>query len=168
QSGMLLCPDSNYGQIIIINNTSEAAYEDWASLYNKMETDLIMYPKINLMRLVKPDLVNNPKEGIARFKNLSKSKKQYFNTDLNYALNYLSYELAQENNDTKKAIELLRFALEEFPKDANLYDSLGEMYFLNKDYDSALENYRKSLELNPDNENAEEYIAQIERLLKEG
>lgn len=167
QSGLLLCPDSNYGQIIIINNTSEAAYDDWASLYNKTETDLIMYPKINLMRLLKSDLVSTPQKGITNFKKLSEEEDKYFNTDLNYALNYLSYELVHERNDTEKAIELLISALKEFPEDANLYDSLGEMYFVSKDYTNALTNYKRSLELNPDNENAEEYIAKIDQLRNE-
>ena len=57
------------------------------------------------------------------------------------------------------------FALKEFPNDANLYDSLGEMYFLSEDYENALANHKKSLELNPDNENAEEYLDKIAQLL---
>ena len=47
RSGILICPDSNYGQIIIINNKSDEALADWETLYNKVETDLIKFPKIN-------------------------------------------------------------------------------------------------------------------------
>ncbi len=44
QSVILICPDTNYGLILIANNTSEKAFIDWATLYNKIETDLINYP----------------------------------------------------------------------------------------------------------------------------
>ncbi|MCS4238019.1 CubicO group peptidase (beta-lactamase class C family) [Myroides gitamensis] len=47
QSGILICQDSNYGMIIIMNNTAEAAQEDWMNLYNQIETALIVYPKLN-------------------------------------------------------------------------------------------------------------------------
>lgn len=45
QSGILMCRDSNYGMIIIMNNTSDAADDDWIELYNKIETALILYDK---------------------------------------------------------------------------------------------------------------------------
>ncbi|WP_299620433.1 serine hydrolase domain-containing protein [uncultured Tenacibaculum sp.] len=44
QSVILICPDTKYGLILIANNTSEKAFIDWATLYNKIETDLINYP----------------------------------------------------------------------------------------------------------------------------
>ena len=47
QSIILICPDSNYGQILLMNNTSEEATNDWLRLYNRIEYDLIKYPKIN-------------------------------------------------------------------------------------------------------------------------
>ncbi|MHC5309522.1 serine hydrolase domain-containing protein [Myroides sp. LJL116] len=43
QSGILICPDSHYGMIIIMNNTSEIAQDNWEELYNKVETELIRY-----------------------------------------------------------------------------------------------------------------------------
>jgi len=42
----------------------------------------------------------------------------------------------------------------EFPELANAYDSLGEGYFTNEQYELSLKNYRKSLALDPENENA--------------
>ncbi|MBN1270673.1 MAG: tetratricopeptide repeat protein [Candidatus Aminicenantes bacterium] len=41
-----------------------------------------------------------------------------------------------------------------FPDSANLYDSLGEAYLIQGNKDMAIKNYKKSLELNPDNQNA--------------
>ena len=40
---------------------------------------------------------------------------------------------------------------------------MGEAYYLNGDSDLALVNYKKSLELNPDNSNAIEMIQKIQK-----
>ena len=54
QSIILICPDSDYGQILLMTNTSEKATNDWLSLYNRIEYDLIKYPKINLWSKLEP------------------------------------------------------------------------------------------------------------------
>lgn len=164
RSGILICPDSNYGQIIIINNKSDEALADWETLYNKIETDLMKFPKINLKSVLKTQFLKNPKDAKKQFDVLSKQKEIYFNTDLQYSLNSLGYDLLYKDKNVKKAIEIFAFAIKEYPKDANLYDSLGEAYFVNKEYDKAILNYKKSLKLNANNSNAKEYISKISKL----
>ena len=44
-----------------------------------------------------------------------------------------------------------------------MWDSLGEAYMEKGQHDLAIENYRKSLELNPDNENATEMIVRMKK-----
>ena len=75
-------------------------------------------------------------------------------------LNTLAYQLL---NDGFIADAILLFSLntEEFPNSANTYDSLGEAYIKNGQKDLAILNYEKSLELNPDNENAKEMLLQL-------
>ncbi|MEO1487363.1 MAG: serine hydrolase domain-containing protein, partial [Bacteroidota bacterium] len=126
QSSLLLCPDSNYGKIIILNNTSDAAIDDWAHLYNVVETDLIMFPKINLLRHLKDDFIANIEKGKERFVTLAKEEEKYHNTNLNFTLNALAYELMYVDEKPQKAIEMLQYAIQEFPEDGNLHDSLGE------------------------------------------
>jgi len=48
-----------------------------------------------------------------------------------------------------------------YPKNANLYDSMGEYYFKNGNMELAKENYRKVLELDPKNKNAKEMLDKI-------
>jgi cytochrome c-type biogenesis protein CcmH/NrfG len=48
------------------------------------------------------------------------------------------------------------------PNSWNAYDSLGEAYVNARDKGRALDAYRKSLELNPENTNAKKVIEQIE------
>lgn len=165
QSGMLLCPDSNYGQIIIINNNSEPAFMDWLRLFNTIETDLIKYPKLNLKSITKSEFVKDLDNGTEQFNSLKSQDSIYFNTDLAGALNKIGYEFLYANNDAKKAILFFEYAVKKFPDDANLYDSLGEAFYVDKQYVNALLNYKKSLALNPENKNAENNISEISKLL---
>ena len=43
------------------------------------------------------------------------------------------------------------------------YDSLGEAYMENGDKELAIQNYKKSIELNPANQNAVEMLKRLER-----
>lgn len=165
QSGILICPDSNYGIVLLVNNTSEEAYNDWGTLFFRhIEPDLIKYPKLNLYSSLKSKFETNLDEAFKEYKTLKKDTSKFFiNTN---GLNYFGYQLLNKG-EKQKAVEVFKFITEEFPKNANAFDSLGEAYFVIEDYDNALLNYRKSLELNPDNENAKHYIEKIEKLILE-
>jgi CubicO group peptidase (beta-lactamase class C family) len=165
KSGMLICPDSKYGQIVIVNNQTEAANNDWGTIFNKIETELIKYPKINLYALTKEEFIKNKNFGLEKFNALKTKKDLYYNTDLIWTLNMIGYELLNKKQ-IEKAIEMFEFAIEQSPENANLYDSLGEAYFIGKDYKKALISYKKSVELNPSNDNAKAYIEKINKILK--
>lgn len=72
-------------------------------------------------------------------------------------LNQWGYRLL-ERGDKKAAIAVLKLATTLFPKSFNTYDSLGEAYQADGDKPLAIANYRKSLELNPANQNAVQRI----------
>jgi pimeloyl-ACP methyl ester carboxylesterase len=75
-------------------------------------------------------------------------------------MNELGYRFLQEEK-TKQAITLFKINTVAFPNSANTYDSLGEAYLKDGQTDLAIENYKKSLELNPNNENAKEVLNKI-------
>jgi tetratricopeptide (TPR) repeat protein len=66
-------------------------------------------------------------------------------------------------NKVNEAIEFFSFVVEEYPQSADAYDSLGEAYMTAGKKELAIENYRKSLELNPDNENAKKMLEQLQK-----
>jgi tetratricopeptide (TPR) repeat protein len=68
--------------------------------------------------------------------------------------------LAKKRN--REAIEMFKMNVEDHPKSANVYDSLGEAYMINGDKNAAIENYKKSLELDPGNGNAREMLKKLE------
>ena len=74
----------------------------------------------------------------------------------------MGYELLRlgKNNES---ITIFKLATNEFPKDANIFDSLGEAYFTDKQYDLALESYKKAIDFGGTNGNAEKMIEKIEQ-----
>lgn len=61
----------------------------------------------------------------------------------------------------EEALEVFQLLVEVFPNSANTYDSLGEAYLALGDKEKSLFNYRKSLAMNPENFNAEDFIHRI-------
>ena len=81
-------------------------------------------------------------------------------TGTEQTLNQIGYNLLASNK-TNDAIEIFQLNTREHPSSANTFDSLGEALFAAERYEYALQNYRKVLELNPDNENAIRMIEKI-------
>jgi tetratricopeptide (TPR) repeat protein len=55
-----------------------------------------------------------------------------------------------------QAVTVLRFNAEQFPKSANVWDSLADAYFHSGDIPDAVENYKKALQIDSSYSNAEE------------
>ncbi len=68
-------------------------------------------------------------------------------------LNNIAYQLAGAGM-VDDAMTILQVAIELYPKEANLYDSLGEFQLKKGDKAKALASYQKALELNPNFPNA--------------
>jgi predicted Zn-dependent protease len=75
-------------------------------------------------------------------------------------LNAIGYNLL-ERKRVADAIAVLQRNTQRFPDSFNAYDSLGEAYAAADDRARAIENYRRSLKLNPKNTNATEMIARL-------
>lgn len=78
--------------------------------------------------------------------------------------NDLGYSLMAANA-MDKAIELFRWIVAEHPQSANAHDSLGEAYAKSGNTALAVQHYRRSLELDPENENAKRVLAELTKKL---
>src|SRR5688572_22441904 len=76
-------------------------------------------------------------------------------------LNRLGYHALNSWRDVPRAIEVFRLNVRAFPESGNVYDSLGEAYLAQGDTVSARDNYRRSLELDPNNTNAADILRRI-------
>ena len=77
-----------------------------------------------------------------------------------FVLNSVGYDFLRDGK-TDEAIRLFQRNVQEYPKSANVWDSLGEAYAAAGKKDLAIENYQKSLELDPKNENARERLKKL-------
>jgi hypothetical protein len=75
-------------------------------------------------------------------------------------LNNLGYTLMREKK-LAEAIALFKLNVELYPNAWNTYDSLGEAYMTNGDKELAIANYKKSLDLNPQNSNGREMLKKL-------
>ncbi len=113
-------------------------------------------------------LFENPGTFVAEFNKLKaeilKAREKYFYPESQ--LNNIGYFLLQQQKQVEGAILLFEFNAELHPGSWNAWDSLAEAYYTKGEKQKALQLYRKSLELNPANENGKKFIARIESELK--
>jgi Flp pilus assembly protein TadD len=76
-------------------------------------------------------------------------------------LNAFGYEL-MNNNKLDDAIKVFELNAKLFPNVPNVYDSLGEAYMNAGKKDLAIANYKKVLELAPNNQNAKKKLEQLQ------
>lgn len=80
-------------------------------------------------------------------------------------LNGLGYQLMQQERYAD-AIELFKLNVDEYPEASNPYDSLGEAYMMYGDVEHAIENYERSVEINPDNTNGHQMLERLRAKLE--
>lgn len=78
-------------------------------------------------------------------------------------LNNIGYRLLSKFHNPSAAMQIMIINAELYPESANSYDSLGEACMENGDIAAAVKNYKKSLELDPKNKNAEEMLAKLKQ-----
>ena len=93
-------------------------------------------------------------ESIVVAQEIQKQQKLKFNES---ALNEWAYQLISFGS-TRKALEIFRLNVFLFPNSANVYDSLGETFAALDIIDKAIENYQKSVNLDPKNQHAKNML----------
>lgn len=80
-----------------------------------------------------------------------------------HLVNQLGYSMLQRRNETdqSKALEFFLLNVKNYPQSSNAFDSLGEAYETLGDTQKAIENYKKSLELNSENDHARMRINEL-------
>ena len=108
---------------------------------------------------------SNIDEAIMFYKDAKVSQANTFNFDIDQ-LNTLGYQFLEE--DQKEiALALFKLNVAQFPEASNPYDSLGEAYLKSGEQTLAITNYKKSLALNPANDNARDVLKSLDVVLEE-
>ncbi|HKF22889.1 MAG TPA: serine hydrolase [Candidatus Angelobacter sp.] len=114
-------------------------------------------PAANLLTLV--EVAKGPQAAMEEFERLKQGTIRGYTIDEN-TLNALGYRLLAQNK-IDEAINVFKRNVEEYPKFWNCYDSLGEGYMRAGKKELAIQNYQKSLELNPQNTNGADMLKQL-------
>ncbi|MGB8952562.1 MAG: MBL fold metallo-hydrolase [Candidatus Aminicenantales bacterium] len=100
--------------------------------------------------------------GIQKFDELKSNKDRYFFNERQF--NNAGYQLLGSGR-IDEAVAIFKMNVELYPESWNVYDSLAEAYAAKGETALAIQYYQKSLEINPDNQNAKD---KLERLKKDG
>ena len=76
-------------------------------------------------------------------------------------LNNLGLQLLYNPATSAQGVDVLSFATKLYPESANLFDSLAEAYLFVKNEKQAAVNFKKSLQLNPENKNASDRLKHL-------
>ncbi|MDR3219297.1 MAG: tetratricopeptide repeat protein [Dysgonamonadaceae bacterium] len=134
-----LIPD-NKGAIGIFSEIKDSGfnendvYQRLCYLYNQAE-DSVLFEK-------------TVKEGFTKFP-----------TEPYYVLNLINLSIA--GGKEGEAIAYLESAIAQSPNNSQLYDVMGQVYESKKDYENAIVNLQKALELEPDNKEALSHIGRV-------
>ncbi len=138
--------------IVLLNNTGRAPLNEMtvaiaAILYDKSYN----LPKRSLARAFSNRI---EKDGVAAaleyYKRIKDSAGYYLTEN---EMNMTGYQFL-EPGKVKEAVAIFKLNTQVFPKSSNVYDSYGEALMALGNKTEAIENYRKSVKLNPGNENA--------------
>lgn len=77
------------------------------------------------------------------------------------ALNRLGYEFLRRRSEPRTAIAIFELNAERHPESWNVWDSLAEGHMAAGDRQAAIDLYEKSLEMNPDNNNAKQKLNEL-------
>ncbi len=141
---------SDKSLVLLLNNTGRAPLNEMTRaingiLYNKPYS----FPKksvaYSLLEVLK-------KEGITKALSYYEEVKGSVDFYLNEGeMNYAGYQMLGSDR-AKEAAFIFKLNVEAFPKSSNVYDSYGEALLVLGDKTLGIENYKKSIKLNPNNQ----------------
>ncbi|MBK8981096.1 MAG: FKBP-type peptidyl-prolyl cis-trans isomerase [Ignavibacteria bacterium] len=128
-----------------------------ATLVFDVELISVGTPKISIAESLMSTILNTGIDAaISQYHELKANNADEYNFKES-ELNKLGYQLLQAGKNSE-GVEILKLNAGVFPNSSNVYDSLGEAYMYTGNTELAAVNYRKSLELNPENENARKML----------
>jgi len=149
--------------IVLLDNTgSEYVNRLGESIGRILYNQPYETPKMSIIPVLDKTIAEKGIEaGIAQYRDL-KAKQSSTYDFAEPELNRLGYQLLRIGK-AKEAIEIFKLNVEAYPKSFNTYDSLAEAYMSINERELAIQNYKKSLELDPNNRNAVEILKRLEK-----
>jgi len=150
---------SNKSLVVLLNNTGGAPLGEMTrSIIGIMHGKTYDIPKKSLaydfLNVIKSKGI---KEGLAYYN----TNKEGDNFELNEnEMNQIGYQL-MGNGTVEEAAQVFKLNIDAFPKSPNAYDSYGEALMKLDDTKGAITNYKKSIEINPANQNGIDMLKKL-------
>lgn len=154
--------------VILFDNLHYNARENGVNALRVLNNQSVPSPKKNIANVYGKTLLE--KGPVAARIQLEALKKDTLNYILDEEeINLLGYEFLSSSNPyripvqqkIKEALETFKLNMELFPQSWNVYDSYGEALLADGQKEEAKKMYRKSVELNPDNEGGKKILEKL-------
>lgn len=150
---------STKSSIILLGNTEKSArFEITNSIIGILQNKPYNAKKSIAFSLVDAVAKDGIKKGKEYYEEIKGDSDYYIDVD---EMNIAGYELLQSGSTTEAAF-LFKLNVDAFPDSFIPYDSYGEFLLEQGNKEDAFENYNKSVELNPNNQNAIRIINELE------
>ena len=160
-SSLIVRIPSSKSTIIILNNTGRAPINHMTRgitgiLFDKPYNMPVQSIATVLGKKLKDESL---KEVLKFYESIKDSPNYYKNEN---SINLLGYEFL-EDGKTEIALAIFKLNMEAFPNSFNVYDSYAEALLKSGEIEEAIVNYKKSLALNPKNNNAKKMLKDIRK-----
>ena len=161
-SGIIFGCNENEQLVALLTNQEGTHYYDIAyNLFNILNNVPADIPKKYVADILRDTIYSvNLGAALKKYSEIKNEGIENYNTDEDELIE-LGYDLIYADK-VLESIEVFKITTQLHPDSYNAFDSLGEAYYRNNDTSRAIINYKKSLELNPDNKNAVKMIERME------
>lgn len=141
---------SDQSVVILLNNTGRAPLHDMTTAINGiLHGKPYVFPKRSLAYTILDSIgKNGVVAGLSLYEKIKTSDEYHLRES---EMNLAGYQFLQSDK-IEAAAAIFKLNVEAFPNSFNVYDSYGEALLVLKDTTKSIENYKKSVQLNPDNE----------------
>ncbi len=143
--------DTNVAFILLTNNGDAFNWDIVDQFRNLLEGKDVEWLKIPVSSFLQRNLTIENSDSVFQALESALSAQSDYELD-EIGINTLGYSYLNDKN-LVLARAVFLFNLKQFPNSSNVYDSYGEVLLASGDTASAVENYLRSVELNPNNQN---------------
>ncbi len=160
RSNLIILPERGIAVVVMINSDYIGTKILCTSILDILLGEEVEYIRKSLAsHIVRTMFSNNIEIALQEYNKIKQNSiEEYLVYEEEF--NAIAYNLL-ERKRINEAIEVLKLSIQIFPESANLYDSLGEMYLLQDNKELALEKYKKSVDLNPNNIDGKKIIDEL-------
>ncbi|QRM90697.1 serine hydrolase [Lacinutrix sp. WUR7] len=145
--------------IVLLNNTGGAPLNEMAkAIRGIMYNESYSFPKKSVANAVYEKIESNGIEAALTYYNSIKSLSDYEVKESD--MNSIGYKLLQAEK-VDEAVSIFKLIVDAYPNSSNAYDSYAEGLMTQGNNEQAIVNYKKSVELNPNNQNGIDFLKKL-------